>query len=497
MHASGSSTRPSRWLALVVLCAGMLMIILDQTVVNVALPAIQADLGFSQSSLAWIVNAYLIPFGGLLLLAGRLGDLVGRKRILIAGLVVFTVASLLCGLSTNQQVLIGARFLQGVGGAMASALILGMIVAMFPEPREQARAIGVFSFVAAAGGSIGLLAGGALTQAINWHWIFFVNLPIGLVATVLALRLLEAERGLGLSAGVDAAGAFLITASLMLGVYTIVGEAADNGWTSTRTLAFGAVALLLLVGFIVRQATHARPLLPLRILRSRTVAGANLVQVLMIAGMFGMFFLGSLYLQRVLGYDALQIGLAFLPVALAIGALSVDISARLCGRFGARAVLLSGLTFMLAGLALFGRAPVNAQYVADILPAMVLLGIGGGLSFPALTTLAMSGATADDAGLASGLVNTTAQVGGALGLAILATLSRSRTEQLLSDGTSLAAALTGGYQLAFGISAAFVLVAIVLAATVLRSEQLQPLTSAHVGADSSLARVGRGDRATV
>ena len=304
------------------------MIILDQTIVNVALPAIQRDLGFSQSSLAWVVNAYLIPFGGLLLLAGRLGDLLGRKRILIAGLVVFTAASLLCGVAGNQQVLIAARFLEGVGGAIASALILGMIVAMFPEPHEQARAIGVYSFVAAAGGSIGLLAGGLLTQAISWHWIFFVNLPIGIAASVLAHRWLESEPGIGLAHGADALGATLVTSALMLGVYTIVGEAADNGWTSSRTLVFGAIALLLLVGFVVREATHPRPLLPLRVFKSRDVSGANLVQALMVAGMFGLFFLGSLYMQRVLRYDALQIGLAFLPVALSVGALSVDISPR-------------------------------------------------------------------------------------------------------------------------------------------------------------------------
>src|SRR5437764_9737619 len=404
---------PSRWLALVVLCAGMLMIILDQTIVNVALPAIQRDLGFSQSSLAWVVNAYLIPFGGLLLLAGRLGDLLGRKRILIAGLVVFTAASLLCGVAGNQQLLIAARFVQGVGGAMASALILGMLVTMFPEPGEQARAIGVFSFVAAAGGSIGLLAGGLLTQAISWHWIFFVNLPIGIAASVLADRLLDSEPGIGFAHGADALGAGLITSSLMLGVYTIIGEAADNGWTSSRTLVFGGVALLLLVGFLVREATHPRPLLRLRVFKSRDVSGANAVQALMVAGMFGLFFLGSLYLQRVLRYDAMQIGLAFLPVALAIGTLSVDISARLCGRFGARTPLLWGLTFTLAGLALFARAPLNADYVRDILPAMLLIGIGGGISFPALMTLAMSDSSTDDAGLASGLVGTTAQVGGA------------------------------------------------------------------------------------
>jgi EmrB/QacA subfamily drug resistance transporter len=465
-----ASSRPSRWLALFVLCGGMLMIILDQTIVNVALPAIQRDLGFSQSSLAWVVNAYLIPFGGLLLLAGRLGDLVGRKRILLTGLVVFTAASLVCGLSSSQAVLVGARFVQGVGGALASALILGMIVAMFPDPREQARAIGVFSFVAAAGGSIGLLAGGFLTQTLNWHWIFFVNVPIGVVAVVLALRLLEFDAGLGLHQGADVIGAALVTAALMLGVYTIVGEAAERGWDSPRTLISGAVALVLLVGFIVRQATYARPLLPLRIFGSRNVSGANVTQALMVAGMFGMFFLGSLYLQRVLRYDAMQIGLAFLPVALAIGALSVDVSARLTTRFGARGVLLAGLSFILGGLVLFARAPVDAQYLADVLPEMVLLGLGGGVSFPALMTLAMSGATRESAGLASGLVGTSAQVGGALGLAVLATLSTARTDRLLAEGESLASALAGGYHLAFGIAAGLVLGAMVVAATVLRAE---------------------------
>ncbi len=463
---------PSRWPALVVLCAGMLMIILDQTIVNVALPSIQRDLGFSQSSLAWVVNAYLIPFGGVLLLAGRLGDLLGRKRILISGLAVFTAASLLCGVAGNQQVLIAARFLEGVGGAIASALILGMIVAMFPEPHEQARAIGVYSFVAAAGGSIGLLAGGLLTQAISWHWIFFVNLPIGIAASVLAHRWLESEPGIGLAHGADALGATLVTSALMLGVYTIVGEAADNGWTSSRTLVCGAIALLLLVGFVVREATHPRPLLPLRVFKSRDVSGANLVQALMVAGMFGLFFLGSLYMQRVLRYDALQIGLAFLPVALSVGALSVDISPRLCNRIGARPVLLWGLTFTLAGLALFARAPLDADYIRDILPQMVLLGVGGGLSLPALMTLAMSSASKEDAGLASGLVSTTAQVGGALGLAVLATVSTARSQELFIAGASFDAALTGGYQLAFGISAGLVLASIAVAATVVRGTPL-------------------------
>ncbi|MGH9277508.1 MAG: DHA2 family efflux MFS transporter permease subunit, partial [Acidimicrobiales bacterium] len=444
----------SRWLALVVLCAGMLMIILDQTIVNVALPAIQTDLGFSQSSLAWVVNAYLIAFGGLLLLAGRLGDLVGRKRVFIAGLTVFTAASVLCGVSGGPAMLVAARFLQGAGAALTSSVILGMVVAMFADPAERARAIGVYSSVAAAGASIGLLAGGFITQALSWHWIFFVNVPIGVGAAALAARLLDRDAGIGRRGGADLPGAVLVTSGLMLGVYTIVG-ADGHGWLSAPTLGFGAASLALLVAFVVRQATAARPLLPLRVLRARNLAGANVVQMLMIAGLFGMFFLSLLYLQRVLGYDAVRIGLAFLPVALAIGTLSLGFSARLNARFGARNVLLAGLGLVAAGLVLLVGVPVDGRYVADLLPALLLLGVGGGLSFPALMTLAMSSATPADAGLDSGLVNTTQQVGGAVGLAVLATLASGRTAALRATGSDEAAALLGGYHLAFGVAAAF------------------------------------------
>ncbi len=468
---TATPTDRSRWMALVVLCAGMLMIILDQTIVNVALPTIQSDLGFSQSSLAWVINAYLIALGGLLLLAGRMGDLLGRKRVFLAGLALFTLASLLCGAAQTEEMLIGARFVQGIGAAMTSAVILGMIVTMFPQPREQAMAIGIYSFVASAGASIGLLAGGLITQAINWHWIFFVNLPIGVAAAVLAARLLENDRGLGLSEGADIAGAALVTSALMLGVYTIVGTV-DHGWGSAHTLGFGAAAIALLAGFVARQATASRPLVPLRIFRSRNVSGANVVQGLMVAGMFGMFFMGTLYLQRVLGYDAVQTGAAFLPVSVGIGVLSLGFSARLITRLGARAVLLPGLLLLVAGLVLLTGAPVGGNYVTDLLPALVLLGAGAGLSFPALVTLAMSGATAEDSGLASGLVNTTQQVGGALGLAVLATLSASRSSHLLADGESAASALTGGYHLAFAIGAGLVVAAIVVAALVLRSERV-------------------------
>jgi EmrB/QacA subfamily drug resistance transporter len=459
-----------RWVALYVLCVGMLMIVLDATVVNVALPAIQDDLGFSQASLAWVVNAYLIAFGGLLLLAGRLGDLISRRGIFLVGLAVFTAASLLCGLARSQELLVAARFVQGAGGAMTSAVILGMIVTMFPEPREQAKAIGVFAFVASAGGAVGLLVGGVLTQSISWHWIFFVNVPIGIATAVLAGRLIEADRGIGFGDGADVPGAVLITGSLMLGVYTIVNPAAEYGWGSGLTLTMGSLSLVLLGAFIAREATAKSPLIPLRIFRARNVTGANLIQVLSVAGMFGMFFLGALYLQRILDYDAMQTGLAFLPVTILMGTLSVRYTDRLVMRFGARTMVLGGLALFLAGLALFTRAPVDGRYVIHILPVMGLLGTGAGLCFPALMTLAMSGATPSDAGLASGLINTTAQVGGALGLAVLATLSASRSKELIGGGESTAGALTSGYHLAFGIGAGLIVVAIAVAVIVLQPE---------------------------
>ena len=460
-------SRGARQLALGVLCAGMLMIVLDQTIVNVALPSIQRDLGFSQSSLAWVVNAYLIAFGGLLLLAGRLGDLIGRKRMFMSGLAAFASASLLCGLSSSQQMLIAARFVQGAGGAMTSAVILGMVVTMFREADEQAKALGVYSFVASAGASIGLIAGGILTQALNWHWIFLVNLPIGIVAAILAGRLLEPERGLGLGEGADLPGAVLVTAALMLGIYAIVGTG-DYGWGSPRTLGLGALAVALLAAFVARQASARNPLLPLRLFRSRSLSGANAIQGLMVAGMLGMFFLGALYLQRVLAFSPLEIGLAFLPAALTISVLSLSIAPRLSIRFGAREVLLAGLALTLAGLALLIRVPVAGHYLVDVMPAMLLMGVGIGLSFPPLMTLAMADVAPADSGLASGLVNTSAQVGGALGLAVLATLASSRTEHLLAQGASSTAALTGGYQLAFGISAALVAAALALGAAALR-----------------------------
>jgi EmrB/QacA subfamily drug resistance transporter len=465
---TATGTDRKRWLALLALCSGFLMIILDQTVVNVALPSIQTDLGFSQAGLAWVINAYLIAFGGLLLLAGRFGDLIGRKNMFLGGLGVFTVASMLCGVSQSAGMLVVARFIQGAGGALTSAVILGVIVSMFTEQREQAKAIGVYSGVAAGGAAIGLLAGGVLTTALNWHWIFFVNLPIGIGAAILAHRVVDRDEGIGLREGADVLGALLVTSSLMLGVYTIV-EVPVYGWGSLHSIGLGALAVALFAGFILRQIQAAKPLMPLGIFKSRNVSGANLIQIFTIAGLFGMFFLGALYLKEILGYGPMEIGLGFLPVALLIGGMSFSVAAKLAERFGPRTMLIIGLVLIFAGLLLFARIPVDGQYVRDVLPSMLLIGLGAGIMFAPLMTLAMSGATEHDAGLASGVVNTTQQVGGALGLAVLATLSATRTSDMVAAGESQVSALTSGYQLAFGIGAVFVAVAVIVAATVLRN----------------------------
>ncbi|MGW2219681.1 MFS transporter [Nonomuraea sp. NPDC001684] len=456
----------SRRTALAVLSTSALMTILDGSIVTVAMPAIQRDLGFSPAGLSWVVNAYLLAFGGLLLLAGRLGDLVGRRTMFLAGNAVFTGASLLAGLANSEGLLIAARFLQGVGSAMASAVVLGILVTLFTEPRERGRAIAVFSFTGAAGASIGQVLGGVLTDALSWHWIFFINLPIGLATIVLALPALPADRGLGLARGADVTGALLVTSGLMLGIYTVV-KVEEHGWLAVHTLAFGAVSLALLAGFFLRQATARTPLMPLRVLRSRNVAGANVVQMLALSAMFAFQIIVALYMQKVLGYGALATGLAMLPAAVAIGGVSLFVSARLSARFGAPAVLLAGLVLLLAAMAWLTRVPVDADYVTDLLPVMVLIA-GGGLALPALTTLGMSAARADDAGLASGVFNTTQQIGMALGVAVLTTLAASRTQELRAGGAAEAAALTGGYHLAFATSAGLLAAAVVVALAVLR-----------------------------
>jgi EmrB/QacA subfamily drug resistance transporter len=457
--------RTSRWAALAVLCTGALMIVIDQTIVSVALPFIKTDLGFSDSGLAWVVNAYVTPFGGLLLLVGRLGDLFGRKRMFISGMAVFTAASLACGLATAAPALIAARFFQGIGGAMSSAVVLGMLVPLFPLAADRAKAIGVFSFVQAAGGSLGSLLGGVFTQALSWHWIFLINLPIGVATVALAFRLLDADQARGVDRSADLLGGLLVTTGLMAAVYTLVSTA-DHGFASGHTVVFGAAAVGLLIAFLVREANTAEPLLPLRMFRSRTVSVANLTQALLIAGMFAFLFFGALFLQESLQYDALHTGLGMIPVAVAIGAVSLGLSARLNTRFGERPILLAGLALITAGLALLARA--GGVFVVDVLPAELLIGVGFGAAMPALMALGMSGATDQDAGLAGGLFNTSQQVGGALGLAVLAALAATRTDSLRAGGANEIAALTAGYHLAFAAAAGLALASLLITAVLLR-----------------------------
>jgi EmrB/QacA subfamily drug resistance transporter len=459
--------RDARWLSLAVLCTGMLMIVLDATVVNVALPSIQSDLGFSQASLAWVVNAYLIAFGGLLLLSGRLGDLIGSKRVFFAGLFVFTVSSFFCGIAWTQAMLVGSRFLQGVGGAMASSVILAMIVAMFPRPQERARAMSIFSFTASGGGSVGLVLGGTMTQALNWHWVFLINVPIGIVALLAARRYVEETPGIGLSEGADVLGAFLATVALMAGVYAVV-QIPANGIAAPQTLGFAAFALASFAGFLWRQATAANPLMNLSIFRSRNITGSNVLQALIVAGMYGAFFLEALFFRRLLGYGAVATGLAFLPVTVAIGAFSLGWSVRLATRFGAQRIVVVGSAIAATGMSIFIFMPANADYLTVIFPAMLLLGVGMGISSPPLMMFAMSDSNARNSGLVSGVLNTTAQVGGALGLAILATAAAAGTRWALARGAGDAIALGDGFHASFALATACLVLAAIVAATVLK-----------------------------
>jgi len=462
-----SDTR-TRWLALIVLCLGDLMIVLDTTIVNVALPSIRVDLGFSEASLAWVVNAYLLTYGGFLLLGGRLGDLFGHRRLFLAGIALFTLASLACGLSTSQNQLIAARAVQGLGGAVVSAVALSLIMTMFTEAGERAKAMGIFGFVMSGGGTIGVLLGGVLTDLLSWHWIFLVNLPIGVAVYALCVTLLPGTRRAAAGGNLDVGGAVTVTAALMLAVYAIV-NGNDTGWLTGQTLGLLGAAVVLLGVFLVIESRVASPLMPLSLFRLRNVATSNVVGVLWAAAMFAWFFMSALYLQLVLDYSPFQVGLAFLPPNLIMGAFSVGLSAKLVMRYGIRGPAAVGLLIAAAGLVLFARAPVGGSYVTDVLPSMVLLAFGAGIAFNPLLLAAMSDVAPEESGLASGVVNTSFMMGGALGLSILASLAASRTDSLVASGEAQLAALNGGYHAAFLAGAAFAVAAAIVGAVGFRA----------------------------
>jgi EmrB/QacA subfamily drug resistance transporter len=465
--AQPAASERRRWIALGVLCLGQLMMVLDATIVNVALPSIQRELHFTQANLTWVIDGYLITFGGFLLLAGRFGDLVGRKKVFLSGLVLFISASILCGLADSQAMLIGARLIQGIGGAVASSVILAIIVTEFPERVEQAKAMGMYAFVSAGGGSIGLLAGGALTQSLSWHWIFFVNVPIGAVALVLGWVLIEENEGIGLAGGVDILGSALITLATMFGAFAIV-KSSEYGLLSARTLGIGGTSLVLLGAFLALEARLANPIMPLRVLRLRMLMGSSLVRGLLITGMFSAFFLGALYLERVLGYDAIDTGLAFMPLTIAIATMSMGVSARAVERFGSIPTLAAGLGGIVVGLVLLALQGVHASYFPGLFFAFLALGLGAGASFLPLLTIGMSDAPARDAGLASGIINVSVQLFGAIGLATLGTIATDHTNALSAAGASLGSALTGGYHLAYVVAAACVSAGVLAAFLVLR-----------------------------
>ncbi|GAA5214979.1 MFS transporter [Streptomyces thinghirensis] len=463
----------NRWLAFAVLCTMQLMVVVDISIVTVSLRSIQSDLGFAEARLAWITNAYTIGFGGLLLLSGRLGDLIGRKRMFVTGLALFTVASALCGASQNQEMLIAMRFLQGAGAAMAYAVIMGIIFTIFSNPAELGKAMGISGFGQAAGASIGILAGGLLTDGVNWHWVFYINVPIGLIALVIAIRSVPSDRGLGLDKGADFVGAALVTGGMMLAVYTIA-TVAENGWASAHTIGFGLGSLVLLAGFVARAATAAQPLVPLGIFRSRNLSGANAVHFLMVGGTMSFNILIALYMQEVAGYSPAETGFAYLPLAVAAGACSVALSARFNMRFGLRNVIVGSLAMVVVGLLLALRAPTDPHYVLDILPTAVLLGAGSGLAMPAVIMMSMQVRSPSEAGLASGLAGSAGTIGDSLGIAALTAIAAAHTQSALADGAGGKPALADGFQLSFGIAAALVAAAILVALAVLREVPMGP-----------------------
>jgi EmrB/QacA subfamily drug resistance transporter len=464
-----SSADRRRWAALATLCMGTLMIVLDTTIVNVALPSIGSDLHLAETSLAWVVNAYLLTYGGFLLLGGRLGDLFGHRRLFAAGIAVFGLASLLCGLAGTPWLLIGARAVQGLGGAVVSAVSLSLIMTLFPAPRERAKAMGVYGFVAAGGGSVGVLLGGVLTDLLDWHAIFLVNVPIGGLVLALSFRLLPSATSTATTRRLDTAGAVTITSALVAAVYAIV-NGNTSGWTSVQTLGLLAGAVVLLVVFVAVERRVPDPLIPLKLLRVRNLASANVVGMLWSAAMFAWFFLCALYLQNVLGYAPLAVGLAFLPGNVLTAALSLGVSAKLVLRYGIRGPLTIGLGLVGVGLLLLAHVPVNGHYVTDVLPAMVLLGIGAGLALNPMLLAAMTDVDPRDSGLASGITNTGLMMGAALGLAGLASLASSRTAHAAGHGDPTAVALTAGYHIAFLVSGLLAIAAAIVGAVAIRTK---------------------------
>jgi EmrB/QacA subfamily drug resistance transporter len=464
-----------RWVALIVVCFAMLMNTLDQTIVNVALPTIQRDLHFTQASLAWVIDAYLITFAGALLLAGRLGDLIGRKKVFLVGVALFTLASAACGAADTQALLIGARFAQGLGAALSSSVILAIIVADFPIPAERAKAMSAYIIVAVGGGSLGLLVGGYVTQALSWHWIFFINIPIGIATLALGTALIDENAGLGIRAGLDVGGAVLSTGGLMLAVYAIVSSS-QYGWSSTHTLVIGAAAVVVLAGFVLLESRLTHPMMPLDVMRSPGLLTSSLVRGLMVVGMYSTFFIGVLYFQHVLGYDPVVTGLAFLPQTLMVAVMSAGLTARIMGRLGPKTTALLGLAVVAVGLSLFVTSGPDTAYFPQIFAAVLLIGFGAATAFTPLLTIALAGVPAKDAGIGSGIINVSQQVSGVLSVAILGAVSTSHTASLLASGSSAIDALDGGYHVAFIVALASVLVAIVLGFLILRRPGAQPET---------------------
>ena len=461
-----------RWTALIVVCLAQLMVVLDVTIVNVALPSIQHDLGFSQANLTWVINAFLVTFGSLLLLFGRIGDLVGRKRVFLVGLVVFTAASLLCGIAPSQGTLIAARFAQGIGAAAQASVILAIIITEFPKPSERARAMSAYVFVSVAGGSLGLLAGGLLTQALSWHWVFFVNIPIGLMTLALGQFLIPADRGLGLGHGVDWVGSALVTASLMSAIYAII-QATSHGWLSAPVLGIGGLAVLLMAAFLALESRIENPIMPLRILRLRGLVNASVVRGFLVTGMYSTFFLGTLYLEHVRHYSSLQTGAAFLPWTLTVALLSQGITARLVSRFGPFAVLTAGMASAVVGLLLFSTVGPDTAFFPTVFLACFTIGLGIGTAFMPLLTIAMADVPAADSGLGSGITNVSQQISGALGLAVLSTIAANHTKGLVASHHGLTDSLISGYHVAFLSGAAVIVAGIALAFVLLRPRRSQ------------------------